>query len=826
MKDLAQKRIEENRRLHAIGDSTCKKLDLGNCNLSEIPDEVFDLVWLEVLILCNAKRGFGYNFDDSEDNTNNTLSYLPAGLLSLENLKMLKVNGYWAGDDWDIEKLENLPESLTHIDISNNMIRKLENLPSNLKHLIIYDNKISEIENIPEGLIELSIGDNKISKIKNLPESLTYLDLYSNKIDKIENLPKSLSYFSIWKNRLSKIENLPQNIKRIDLRDNHISDLLPLSECVTKGKYEIVNDLRQLKNYRIAISGNPITTPPPQIVKRGNHAIVEYFRQLRREQTTLYEAKLLLVGQGEVGKTWLLQRLVTGEKPSDIGTTEGIDVKEWHFTTDEEKDFRVNFWDFGGQEIYHSTHQFFLTKRSLYLFIWDARKDQDRTTSFDYWLNVISLLSQNAPVIVVMNKCDERTKEVEEETLKNRFSNIVGFHKVSALEGTGIAALESNIKQHIQQLPHVGSVLPSVWVEIRKELEGLGADFISGKHYYSICAEHGLNEREAGVLGDYYHDLGVFLHFKESPLLREIVFLNPEWATNAVYKIIDTKEVARNNGRFHYDQLKAIWDEYDEENFKYLIGLMMKFELCFQLGNSAHYIIPELLKPEFTDLPWDNANNTRFEYQYDFMPAGIMSRFITRKHEMIDGELYWRNGVVIAKNSTRALIVSYPLKRNIKIWLKGDEVKELLFLIRDELDKIHETLNYPEVKGLYPCNCSECAGSDKPYFFPSDTLIKFRLKNFDSIQCQQSGEPVNIENLRGAIMSKSDQAFENIIEIIGKNQKKLDDIIQLLEKVSSKMPDEEKPLDVFFDIIKLNTGIIDFGALLKRVLRYKERRFI
>jgi hypothetical protein len=26
--------------------------------------------------------------------------------------------------------------------------------------------------------------------------------------------------------------------------------------------------------------------------------------------------------------------------------------------------FRVNIWDFGGQQIYHATHQFFLTKRS------------------------------------------------------------------------------------------------------------------------------------------------------------------------------------------------------------------------------------------------------------------------------------------------------------------------------------------------------------------------------------------------------------------------------------------------------------------------------
>ena len=47
----------------------------------------------------------------------------------------------------------------------------------------------------------------------------------------------------------------------------------------------------------------------------------------------------------------------------------GIDVIEWHFGMEGGQDFGVNMWDFGGQEIYHATHQFFLTKRSLYALV-------------------------------------------------------------------------------------------------------------------------------------------------------------------------------------------------------------------------------------------------------------------------------------------------------------------------------------------------------------------------------------------------------------------------------------------------------------------------
>ncbi len=31
-------------------------------------------------------------------------------------------------------------------------------------------------------------------------------------------------------------------------------------------------------------------------------------------------------------------------------------------------------WDFGGQDIYHATHQFFLTNRGLFLLVWNARQ--------------------------------------------------------------------------------------------------------------------------------------------------------------------------------------------------------------------------------------------------------------------------------------------------------------------------------------------------------------------------------------------------------------------------------------------------------------------
>ncbi|NJO90657.1 MAG: hypothetical protein HC831_18130 [Chloroflexia bacterium] len=41
------------------------------------------------------------------------------------------------------------------------------------------------------------------------------------------------------------------------------------------------------------------------------------------------------------------------------------------------------FGDFAGQDIYHATHRFFLSQRSLYALVSDERKEN---TDFKYWL--------------------------------------------------------------------------------------------------------------------------------------------------------------------------------------------------------------------------------------------------------------------------------------------------------------------------------------------------------------------------------------------------------------------------------------------------------
>ena len=55
----------------------------------------------------------------------------------------------------------------------------------------------------------------------------------------------------------------------------------------------------------------------------------------------------------------------------------------------------------------------FLTRRSLYLFVWDARKEEDHH-SFDYWLNTIGLLSDQLFPLSAIVQTMRKTRQTSE----------------------------------------------------------------------------------------------------------------------------------------------------------------------------------------------------------------------------------------------------------------------------------------------------------------------------------------------------------------------------------------------------------------------------
>ena len=621
---------------------------------------------------------------------------------------------------WALDKIQEAKEKeLTTLKLSNGYLKEIPSDVFDLHMLRILDLRNNQLEILPEAITRL--------------QNLSKLDLSRNWLT---SLPESIVQL--------------QNLTELDLRNNELTNL-PAS--ITRLQNLISLDLRY----------NYLSSPPQEVAEAGIQSIRQYFRQLVEQgQEKLYEAKLLILGEGGAGKTTLAKKIVDKNyQLQEEISTEGVDVTKWHFPLDDGKTFRVNLWDFGGQEIYHATHQFFLTKRSLYVLVADSRKVD---TDFYYWLNVVELLSENSPLFIVNNEKQERQRELNERQLRGQFDNLKEVLVVNFANNRGLEGLKTAIQHYIKQLPHIGSSLPKSWVRVRERLEKDARNHISLQEYLTICRENGFTkDKDCLQLSGYLNDIGVFLHFQDEPLLNRTVILKPKWGTDAVYKVLDNKIVIKNNGRFTRNDLNNIWGTPEYSTMRdELLQLMMKFKLCYEIpGEKGIYIAPQLLSENQPHYDWNENYNLLIRYDYEFMPKGILLQLIVALNKMIWGQTVWRSGVLIEKDKTRAEVIELYDRRQIRVRVVGMHKKELMTIVLHELDKIHATYKRLKYDKLIPCNCVECLENSEPYFYKYQQLQNFIEKYVPEIQCGVTGNMLNVRSLIDDVLERKDSRDEH-----------------------------------------------------------------
>jgi internalin A len=777
--------------------SNLTELVLWHNQITQIPEALAQLSNLTELVLSH-----------------NQITQIPEALGQLSNLTELVLNH---------NQITQIPEALgqlsnlTELNLSHNQITQIPEALGKLSkvtQLVLHNNQIAQI---PEALGKLSnltqlyLSSNQIAQ---LPDAigqlshLTQLYLFNNQIAQISDAICQLSNLTHLDFRSNQIAKIPEaicqlsNLTHLDLRRNQITQIpeaicqlsnlthLDLINNQITSIPEAIGSMEKLE--KLDLRGNPIPIPleilgGKQSSQPGDlRSILDFYFQTRDPDATeeLNEAKLLIVGEGGSGKTTLANKLLNPDYAlkEQEPSTEGIDVIPWEFQQANGKPFRVHIWDFGGQEIYHATHQFFLTERSLYILLVDNRRENPNLC---YWLNIIELLSNSSPVFLVQNEKQNRRCEINVPQLRHDFENLEKRLTTNLADNRGLETLQRALQNRITTLDHISTGIPKRWAKVRHVLENYAQrkTHIEVSEFYDICANQGFDKSDKQAmlsLSKYLHNLGIILHFQtntdnKKSILFHWVILRPEWATNAVYKVTDNEQVIANCGYFTDENLSEIWcdDEYDDLHDE-LLKLMENFKICYPIpGQGGHYVAPQRLPLEAPKYDWDDTDNLIVRYKYEFMPKGIITRLIVEMHRWIcrpnfapssgaaSGDIVWRDGVLLADNYAKAEVIENYHQREIRIRVSGTPKNYLLNRIRDKLQDIHDTydkrLKYEE---LIPCNCSQCKGSQNPSSYAFEDLRRRLANGKYTVEC---GEPPYEDvQVRGLIEDFPDYSQEKV----------------------------------------------------------------
>ncbi|XP_076081055.1 uncharacterized protein LOC143051962 [Mytilus galloprovincialis] len=232
---------------------------------------------------------------------------------------------------------------------------------------------------------------------------------------------------------------------------------------------------------------------------------------------------------------------------------------------------RLIFWDFGGQYVYLTTHQTFMTFRALFLVVFDGSKDlheqvpdvmcfpgQHMTPTpavfLQYWVNSIltycKVVYASIPKILFVathkDKVPTENIEITREELNRGIEELFKDHEgkhhlvlrplifVNAKDQADpeIEVLKKTITELTFDHPCWGERMPNACVPLELEIAELVAE---GKQIMSLAEVKELNAiSEVSVLSPeqltdflhFHHSLGKIVYF-DTPQLRDNVMINP-----------------------------------------------------------------------------------------------------------------------------------------------------------------------------------------------------------------------------------------------------------------------------------------------------------
>ncbi len=606
----------------AIGALTqLRTLNLSGNQLTELPDAIAALTQLQSLNLYD-----------------NQLTELPEAIAALTQLKTL---------DLSHNQLTALPDAiaqLTQLQSLNLYRNQLMELPdaiaalTQLQSLTLHDNQLTELPEAIAALTQLrtlNLSGNQLTELSDAIAALTQLQELGLHFNGLTTLPESveklkkLTKLSISKNkfthfpvvvtRLLQLKEFYTSGNDIELIPDSIGNLTQLEKLHLGGaaiswnvKYFGIfygNRLtsvplsftRFTQILELSLDGNPLTPDLAAAYEQGIKAVMQYLGARSEGEVALNEAKLILVGEGEVGKSCLLGALRGDEWLDGRPTTHGIEIKPVIVTApDSDTAITLNGWDFGGQRVYRPTHQLFFSSTAVYLVVWKPREGPQQGFVKE-WITLIKHREPDARVLVVATHGGpgQRQPDIDRQELIDLFGSdtILGFFHIDSKPDsetqccTGIAELREAIASAAATLPGMGRKVPTKWRQIREILETSGQTHMPYRDVIALCEEHGLEGFAAELFVRVSHTLGYLIHYHYDEILKDIVILKPDWLAKAISFVFDDPDIRRRNGLVEFNYLSQLWsyppfkDEtgYPKELHPIFLKLMERFDLSYKV---------------------------------------------------------------------------------------------------------------------------------------------------------------------------------------------------------------------------------------------------
>jgi internalin A len=726
-----------------IGQLTrLRSLGLNRNQLTALPPQIGQLTSLQTLWL-----------------NGNQLAALPPEIGQLTGLRQLWLDG---------NRLTALPteigalSSLRILGLDRNQLAALPAETARLTSLEALGLNRNRLTALPPEITRLTslqalwLNGNQLSGLPPQIGALTSLQILGLGSNRLTALPPEIG-------RLASLQVLGLVRNRLTTLPPEIGQLTSLEGLGVDGN-QLTALPRQLAGLlsgglELGLAGNPLG-PVLGLFERGVPVLAAYLRSLE-DAIPQYEAKVLLVGNANAGKTALIAALRNQPFVAERPPTRGAEILPLVLPhPDSGVDMTLRAWDFGGQEIDRITHQLFFTKHAIYLVVWKPGQSQEASEVED-WLRRIRLrVGQDARALVVATHCGgEQHPDLDYPHLRPIFAELLaGQFEIDSAADRGIPELRQAIAAEVAALPQLGQLLSPRWIAARDEVLGLAEaePVISLERFAAICGRHGVGSDQAAALAELLHILGSVIYYGDAQGLRDVVVISPEWLTKAISCVLADETTRKAGGALDHTRLREIWPRpndgpgYSARYHPYLLRLMEKFDVCSRLGDGQdRSLVAQLVPQDRPGLPWDFHTPVRegtrrlaMVCQLSEPAPGMMARLTVRHHQASTGR-HWRDGVFLrhpmaACASDALLELRTPTQLAVDVRAPAPDY--FFHVLRDSIEDLI-TRGWPGLRYTLhiPCPARTADGSRCADPIPVDRLLAHRQDGDAHYRCSRCG---------------------------------------------------------------------------------------
>ena len=480
--------------------------------------------------------------------------------------------------------------------------------------------------------------------------------------------------------------------------------------------------------YQAEIAGVPADILPQDTVKNCLPALRAHLADLGDDPVELNDVKLMVLGNGRIGKTQICNRLRDLPFDPDADTTHGIVTCGAPVP---KGGGQFNIWDFGGQDIYHGTHALFLKSRAVFMLVWTPDSDNSdththggmtfRNRPMAWWLDFVHRFGNaRSPVVAVQTRLDtpDGHDRGDHPAVRDRRGELAFCRSVaySARTEEGRAALDGYLAEAVRRFnpPLIGRGRLAVMRRLQNIQSANASDGRTDARrtlplaaFKAMCREEGGVSDPEQFLG-FLHNAGVV--FWRRSLFGGKLILDQGWLLDAIYTLFNRDRCYRylqhRRGRFTPADLALLtWDEqgFSTEEQRLFLGFMKECGICFRYRDAddprlAEYIAPDLLPPE-----WDAGDRQErwgtepadrdVPVRFQALPLVLMRNLISR----IGGAAgmrcdYWQTGFYGFEAGTRSKVLveqqaTEEWQGTIRIQTKGGDAEGLLQTMLDLLER-------------------------------------------------------------------------------------------------------------------------------------------